>query len=59
MMQKSLQDIMNAQDPNWLKSVLESNDVAWLNQQHDNECLNDRKDIIMARIRNMNPLVLQ
>lgn len=55
---QSLYDIMQNEDQKWLKTIIESNDVAWLLKKSKQTRCVDRKAIIDARIENINYLVV-
>jgi hypothetical protein len=58
MKNQSLYDIMQAEDPKWLQTIIESTDVAWLNKKEARAVKPGRKAIIKARIENLTYLVV-
>ena len=58
MKNQSLHDIMVNEDQNWLKTISESTDVAWLLKKQKQTRNANRKAIIKARIENIQYLVV-
>lgn len=56
-MEQSLTDLINAQEPEFVLPIMESSDIAWLNQQLKRTRSVDKKAIITARIQNLNHLI--
>jgi hypothetical protein len=58
MKNQSLYDIMQAEDPKWLQTIIESTDVAWLNKKEARAVKPGRKAIIKARIERLTYLAV-
>ncbi len=56
-MNQSLTDIINNEDPEWIKSVMQSNDLVELNKRLRSPLSLNRKAIIRARIENLTHLI--